>query len=81
MKWMKSFKWILFLVSLVNDHVKIFFKGDKGLILVREQSTFPSAKKRKSKKKKKVFPKIVIFSFLNWWGKGDNVFPEFNATF
>lgn len=40
-------------LSLVNDHVKIFFKGDKGLILVREQSTFPSAKKRKSKKKKK----------------------------
>lgn len=42
---MKSFKWILFLVSLVNNHVKIFFKGDKGLILVREQNTFPSAKK------------------------------------
>lgn len=61
--------------------LKYFFKGDKGLILVREQSTFPSAKKRKSKKKKIVFSKIVIFSFLNWWGKGGNVFPEFNATF
>lgn len=28
---------------------------DKGLILVREQSTFPSAKKRKSKNKYGVF--------------------------
>lgn len=35
--------------------LKYFFKGDKGLILVREQSTFPSAKKRKSKKKNCVF--------------------------